>query len=206
MEIYPVLRDKTNLIFRHPPYFFVRECKPDPALLEDLKLAPSRKYFLIIGSIEPYKNIECFLETLAGLDPGRYGLVIAGRGGTAYVRELMARMRPLLEEGFDIKMIIKWLSELEIATLVRRMDFVVCNNSPATLTSGIPHLCESGLTLLYTDTENPYLRDTLPDCLLHREKLEEAEIQRRILKNLQSYYEQNNPALIGTRLRQIIGE
>lgn len=204
VEMYPVLREKANVIFRHPPYFFVRRCRFDEAFIKAVNLFSNRYYFLIIGSIVPYKNIELFLNSLAGFDPSRYGLIIAGNGRLPYVQELMIKMRPLLRKGFDIKLIIKWLSEQEISTLVRRGDFLVCNNSEDSLTSGIPHLCEAGPTLLYSDVEHHYFSEIFPKCVLCKKELENIAIKQQILKNLQLFYDQNNPFFVGTTLKQII--
>ena len=204
LQLYPLLENKKNLIFRHPPYFFIHEFTSDQNLLVRLQLDLSKKYFLIIGSIAHYKNIELFFHTFSDLDLSRYGLIIAGKSYFGYFKEFEPIIRKLLNLNSDIKIIDKWLTDKEIATIVQHSDFLVCNNSNVTITSGIPHLCEAGRKILYSDYQNDYLKEISGLYTIGRDKIGEISVIKKCYNHLEKIYRDNNKYKSGLTLKSII--
>lgn len=202
--VYPIINRKKNSIFRHPPYFFINQYDKDWDFIQSLHLDPTRRYFLSIGSIAEYKNIDIFLTTLNSLSQKQYGLIIAGKSYDSLLNIISDQIKALVNKGFDIKVFNKWLSDKEISNLVKISDFLICNNKNDTLTSGIPHLCESGQKLIYSDINNDYLNEIAKSYLIHLVELEQYSKHEKCYETLKEFFKSNNLNEVGNRLKEII--
>lgn len=115
------------------------------------KLAPySGRYALFVGRIRRYKGIDTLLEAYDAMGKTRpdIPLVIAGWG------EFSDEERGLLRAtgGRPVFVVNKWLSELEIASLVAAARFVVLPYASATQSGVIPLATAFGIPAIASDT------------------------------------------------------
>ena len=130
---------------------FIDACAPLEEFEGLADLAPlTGRFALFVGRIQRYKGVDTLLGAYSAIPEGRrIPLVIAGSGEfTPEERELLDALVP----SGDVRVVNRWLSDAEIASLVDAARFVVLPYTTATQSGVIPLASAFGTPAIASDT------------------------------------------------------
>ncbi len=112
----------------------VRDCSRwsrqiDPPLSLEVKLDADRFWYAIFGEIDSRKNIDLVLRALSSGDGLATGLLLAGKVDPRELTKAGEAIKEYQQFGGQIRILNRYLSEVELDWLVSQIDCVVCAHS-----------------------------------------------------------------------------
>jgi glycosyltransferase involved in cell wall biosynthesis len=98
-------------------------------ITHEWKLTEDRYWFAILGAISARKNVDLVARALAGSQPRRVGLLVAGAWDDGIGQETVSAFDDLTEAGGQVVIVNRRLDDVELDSAVARADCVVVAHS-----------------------------------------------------------------------------